>query len=65
MMAKKTHLTIKNAKWAYHVRDEHKKHMFGVWGVTPHISLEKKRLVRVFARWSWNIVARVNHFTLN
>ena len=42
-----------------------KKHMFGVWGVTPHISLEKKRLVRVFARWSWNIVARVNHFTLN
>ena len=65
MMAKKTHLTIKNAKWAYHVCDEHKKHMFGVWGVTPHISLEKKRLVRVFARWSWNIVARVNHFTLN
>lgn len=41
MMAKKTHLTIKNAKWAYHVRDEHKKHLFGVWGVTPHISLEK------------------------
>ena len=64
-MTKKAHLMIKNAKWAYHVRDEHKKHLFGVWGVTPHISLEKRRLVRVFARWSGNIFARLNHFTHN
>ncbi len=38
--------SAKNAKWAYHVRDEHKKHLFGVWGDTPHNSREKKLNLR-------------------